>query len=517
MNGKPTKLSTILGSSGNFSTPTTPSNSSLYSKPKSTLPSLGHVAENTESFPKLDSVPKRGKSGVSKPERHTKANEKQTSIIPLVDPSMSKSLPQDMRGGLTSNTSEHNPSKSMNFLPFASPASSRATSISALKVDEDDLKQNDQSEGWRDSLFKEKKKTSSVKSPKRSITSSKNRVNGGVIRRRSSHEVMSSPMSSPHVKEAPPPVLERTIHELCVEEESLALANDRIIQDRLQQAKALSRKQDNGTYMHTFSLWSKKAAPVATSQSRLPDSIVASAKEPIRGQWSRDGSGSGLDDYYFETDYMAEAAVVGEEAGRGKRGRGLANVLRETVAGLASKSSEPDTPEESDEVRNRQYDVESLNSIEEEEELLHVNYAATPMRRRRSHTEGELTPFIRLMPSYDDSLAAFAARSRSSPDLSEVSHDSLGENCEVTVTQSHGHFPPTLEQIDFSDSTMKWKQGEFLGEGSFGCVYKGMNEATGELIAVKQLFLSGDSDEEVRSLRKEISVMWDLNHANIVR
>lgn len=61
------------------------------------------------------------------------------------------------------------------------------------------------------------------------------------------------------------------------------------------------------------------------------------------------------------------------------------------------------------------------------------------------------------------------------------------------------------------------KQGEFLGEGSFGRVFKGLNEATGELIAVKQLFLSGDSEEEVKQLRKEISVMWNLNHANIVR
>jgi mitogen-activated protein kinase kinase kinase len=59
--------------------------------------------------------------------------------------------------------------------------------------------------------------------------------------------------------------------------------------------------------------------------------------------------------------------------------------------------------------------------------------------------------------------------------------------------------------------------GEFLGEGSFGKVYKGLNESTGELIAVKQLFLANGSSEEVAQLRKEISVMWDLNHANIVR
>ena len=48
-------------------------------------------------------------------------------------------------------------------------------------------------------------------------------------------------------------------------------------------------------------------------------------------------------------------------------------------------------------------------------------------------------------------------------------------------------------------------------------MFRGLNEGTGELIAIKQLFLSGDSEEEVKQLRKEISVMWNLNHANIVR
>ena len=49
-----------------------------------------------------------------------------------------------------------------------------------------------------------------------------------------------------------------------------------------------------------------------------------------------------------------------------------------------------------------------------------------------------------------------------------------------------------------------------IGEGTFGKVYKGMNERTGELLAVKQLSIMDGSEEDVRGLQKEISVMWHL-------
>lgn len=46
---------------------------------------------------------------------------------------------------------------------------------------------------------------------------------------------------------------------------------------------------------------------------------------------------------------------------------------------------------------------------------------------------------------------------------------------------------------------MRWQRGELIGAGAFGRVYIGMNEDTGELLAVKQvmiltiqLFLSGE-------------------------
>jgi len=62
-----------------------------------------------------------------------------------------------------------------------------------------------------------------------------------------------------------------------------------------------------------------------------------------------------------------------------------------------------------------------------------------------------------------------------------------------------------------------WKRGQVIGEGSFGRVYKGLNENTGELIAVKQFSLLDGSESEIDSFRREIETMECLMHRNIVR
>jgi mitogen-activated protein kinase kinase kinase len=66
-------------------------------------------------------------------------------------------------------------------------------------------------------------------------------------------------------------------------------------------------------------------------------------------------------------------------------------------------------------------------------------------------------------------------------------------------------------------SPLRFRKGQAIGEGTFGRVYKGLNERTGELLAIKQLSLVDGAQSEVALLRKEIQVMWDLDHENIVR
>jgi serine/threonine protein kinase len=70
-----------------------------------------------------------------------------------------------------------------------------------------------------------------------------------------------------------------------------------------------------------------------------------------------------------------------------------------------------------------------------------------------------------------------------------------------------------------------WTKGELIGQGAFGSVYLGMDNDTGQLIAVKQVSLgqrggpqaAAKLAEHVRSLEAEVQLLQDLNHQNIVR
>lgn len=123
-----------------------------------------------------------------------------------------------------------------------------------------------------------------------------------------------------------------------------------------------------------------------------------------------------------------------------------------------------------------------------------------------------------------------------SPNLTELSDSD--ENVKALIQQhaqhrQHGQAPEEKISVDTSPPTvdetndtqalpmvgspLKWIKGAIIGEGTFGKVYKGMNEKTGETIAIKQLYLADGSQEEVEELRREIGVMWELDHEHIVR
>ena len=99
---------------------------------------------------------------------------------------------------------------------------------------------------------------------------------------------------------------------------------------------------------------------------------------------------------------------------------------------------------------------------------------------------------------------------RQSPLRLEASHT-------FGTSSAENHEGLSRDQKEEEESPLRWKRGEAIGEGTFGKVYKGMNEKTGELLAIKQLALMDGSSAEVDSLRREISVMWNLEHENIVR
>jgi hypothetical protein len=111
-----------------------------------------------------------------------------------------------------------------------------------------------------------------------------------------------------------------------------------------------------------------------------------------------------------------------------------------------------------------------------------------------------------------------------SPTLSEVSDgEMIGSaklsNMASTYDRSSNASDVTLNgSVVHQNQSISWKQSqEVLGEGTFGKVFKGMNESTGELLAIKLICLNEGTKEEVNVLRKEIEVMQHLIHPNIVR
>lgn len=72
-----------------------------------------------------------------------------------------------------------------------------------------------------------------------------------------------------------------------------------------------------------------------------------------------------------------------------------------------------------------------------------------------------------------------------------------------------------------SPTRLRWQRGELLGTGAFGRVFLGLNEDTGELLAVKEVLLSGSTmeraAEQLRSLEAEVDLMRSLSHPNLVR
>jgi mitogen-activated protein kinase kinase kinase len=84
--------------------------------------------------------------------------------------------------------------------------------------------------------------------------------------------------------------------------------------------------------------------------------------------------------------------------------------------------------------------------------------------------------------------------------------------------------PAGVQPMPSRQPTFKWVRGQLIGKGTFGRVYLGMNIATGEFLAVKQVEVDPKAagrekerlKEMVRSLDIEIDTMEPLEHPNIV-
>jgi len=62
----------------------------------------------------------------------------------------------------------------------------------------------------------------------------------------------------------------------------------------------------------------------------------------------------------------------------------------------------------------------------------------------------------------------------------------------------------------------KYQKQEKLGEGTYGVVYKAINTLTGETVAIKKIRLEKEDDGVPSTAIREISLLKNLKHPNIV-
>lgn len=62
----------------------------------------------------------------------------------------------------------------------------------------------------------------------------------------------------------------------------------------------------------------------------------------------------------------------------------------------------------------------------------------------------------------------------------------------------------------------KYQKLQKLGEGTYGVVYKAQNLETGEFVAIKKIRLEKEDDGVPSTAIREISLLKNLKHPNIV-
>ncbi|KIJ54808.1 hypothetical protein M422DRAFT_240892 [Sphaerobolus stellatus SS14] len=75
----------------------------------------------------------------------------------------------------------------------------------------------------------------------------------------------------------------------------------------------------------------------------------------------------------------------------------------------------------------------------------------------------------------------------------------------------------TSSPLDSGSGLAQYQLGDSLGKGAFGQVYRALNWATGETVAVKQIDLKNIPRSELGEIMSEIDLLKNLNHPNIVK
>jgi serine/threonine protein kinase len=75
---------------------------------------------------------------------------------------------------------------------------------------------------------------------------------------------------------------------------------------------------------------------------------------------------------------------------------------------------------------------------------------------------------------------------------------------------------PINGQIQPATGLEKYKKQEKLGEGTYGVVYRAVDLETGENVAIKKIRLEKEDDGVPSTAIREISLLKNLRHPNVV-
>lgn len=87
------------------------------------------------------------------------------------------------------------------------------------------------------------------------------------------------------------------------------------------------------------------------------------------------------------------------------------------------------------------------------------------------------------------------------------------ENIQVKLTTRCGR----LLHLQATKEMEKYQKLEKIGEGTYGVVYKAKNRMTEEIVALKRIRLEAEDEGIPSTAIREISLLKELRHPNIVR
>ena len=88
-------------------------------------------------------------------------------------------------------------------------------------------------------------------------------------------------------------------------------------------------------------------------------------------------------------------------------------------------------------------------------------------------------------------------------------------HCDTTSTPLSPALP-ARRRLNKTNLTQPWQRPQELGSGSYAVVYKAKNRETDEIIALKKLRFGFDDQGLPSSTLREISLLKELKHDNIV-